>query len=87
MNLVPTIYYSDQLTWIKYRKSITGLSDSKNIDMQSKMYTNSIIHSLCECLLSNEDNYLTMDLSHEYVSTVESFIRDKSLVGSSDNIS
>ena len=28
-----------------------------------------------------------MDLSHEYVSTVESFIRDKSLVGSSDNVS
>jgi hypothetical protein len=86
MNLVPTISYSDQLTWIKYGKSITGVLDTKNINMRSKKYTNSIIHSLCECLLSNDDNYLTMDLSHEYVSTVESFIRDKSLVGTSDNV-
>ena len=86
MNLVLTISYSDQLTWIKYGKSITGVLDTKNINMRSKKYTNSIIRSLCECLLSNDDNYLTMDLSHEYVSTVESFIRDKSLVGTSDNV-
>ncbi len=76
-NLVSTIYYSDQLTWIKYGKSITDVLDMKNINMHSKKYTNSIIRSLCECLLSNNDNYLTMDLSHEYVSTIESFIRDK----------
>ncbi len=28
-----------------------------------------------------------MDLSHEYVSIIESYIRDNSLVGSSDNVS
>ena len=63
MNLVPTISYSNQLTWIKYGKSITGGLDTKNINMRSKKYTNFIIRSLCECLLSNNDNYLTMDLS------------------------
>ena len=35
-NLVPTIFYSDQLTWIKYGKSITGVLDTKNINMRSK---------------------------------------------------
>ena len=84
LNLVPTISYSNQLTWIKYGKGITDLFDPKNVSLRSKRFTDSVILSFCDCLLSSD--YLTMDVSDDFSLSVPRFLHDHSLVTSPDNV-